>query len=55
MRSRVGLRYSGFPTGVNAARVAAEVFDERGLPGGEIEMRAKGAYPSPDPERRTNQ
>ena len=26
------LWYSGFPTGVNAARVAAEVFDERGLP-----------------------
>ncbi|MCB1672734.1 MAG: carboxymuconolactone decarboxylase family protein [Gammaproteobacteria bacterium] len=24
--------YSGFPTGVNAARVAAEVFEERGLP-----------------------
>ena len=26
------LWYSGFPTGVNAARVAAEVFAERGLP-----------------------
>jgi len=26
------LWYSGFPTGVNAARVAAEVFEERGLP-----------------------
>ena len=26
------LWYSGFPTGVNAARVAAEVFKERGLP-----------------------
>ena len=26
------LSYSGFPTGVNAARVAAEVFEERGLP-----------------------
>ncbi len=24
--------YSGFPTGVNAARVAAEVFEQRGLP-----------------------
>ena len=26
------LWYSGFPTGVNAARVAAEVFEQRGLP-----------------------
>jgi 4-carboxymuconolactone decarboxylase len=26
------LWYSGFPTGVNAARVAAEIFEERGLP-----------------------
>jgi len=26
------LWYAGFPTGVNAARVAAEVFEERGLP-----------------------
>ena len=40
--------YSGFPTGVNAARVAAEVFAERGLP-----ARPPGAssrQPPVDPE-----
>ena len=42
------LWYSGFPTGVNAARVAAEVFEERGLP-----ARPPGAssrQPPVDPE-----
>jgi len=50
------LWYSGFPTGVNAARVAAEVFAERGLPSSppgassrqvpdEIDEEFPGAFP----------
>lgn len=39
------LWYSGFPTGVNAARVAAEVFEERGLP-----ATPPGASPRQPPE-----
>jgi 4-carboxymuconolactone decarboxylase len=50
------LWYSGFPTGVNAARVAAEVFEERGLPASppgasgrqvpeEMELEFPGAFP----------
>ena len=50
------LWYSGFPTGVNAARVAAEVFAARGLPAippgasprqppEALELEFPGAYP----------
>ena len=40
--------YSGFPTGVNAARVVAEVFSERGLPN--IPSGASSRQPPADPE-----
>jgi len=40
--------YSGFPTGVNAARVVAEVFSERGLPN--IPSGASSRQPLADPE-----
>ena len=42
------LWYAGFPTGVNAARVAAEVFAERGLPA--IPPGASSRQPPVDPE-----
>lgn len=42
------LWYSGFPTGVNAARVAAEVFEERGLP--VTPPGASSRQPPVDPE-----
>lgn len=42
------LWYSGFPTGVNAARVAAEVFEERGLP--TVPPGASSRQPPADPE-----
>lgn len=42
------LWYSGFPTGVNAARVAAEVFAERGLPA--TPPGASSRQPPVDPE-----
>jgi len=42
------LWYSGFPTGVNAARVAAEVFEERGLP--TTPPGASSRQPPVDPE-----
>ncbi len=42
------LWYSGFPTGVNAARVAAEVFEERGLP--TTPPGASDRQPPVDPE-----
>lgn len=42
------LWYSGFPTGVNAARVAAEVFEERGLP--RSPPGASSRQPPIDPE-----
>ncbi|MEX0901647.1 MAG: carboxymuconolactone decarboxylase family protein [Pseudohongiellaceae bacterium] len=42
------LWYSGFPTGVNAARVAAEVFEERGLP--ETPPGASPRQPPANPE-----
>jgi len=42
------LWYSGFPTGVNAARVAAEVFEERGLPASP--PGASSRQPPVDPE-----
>lgn len=42
------LWYSGFPTGVNAARVSAEVFAERGLPA--IPPGASSREPAIDPE-----
>lgn len=42
------LWYSGFPTGVNAARVAAEVFAERGLP--VTPPGASSRQPPVDPE-----
>lgn len=42
------LWYSGFPTGVNAARVAAEVFEERGLPA--TPPGASSRQPPLDPE-----
>ena len=42
------LWYSGFPTGVNAARVAAEVFEERGLPA--TPPGASSRQPAVDPE-----
>lgn len=42
------LWYAGFPTGVNAARVAAEVFAQRGLPA--IPPGASARQPSMDPE-----
>jgi alkylhydroperoxidase/carboxymuconolactone decarboxylase family protein YurZ len=42
------LWYSGFPTGVNAARVAAQVFEERGLPA--IPPGASSRQPPDDPE-----
>ncbi|MEZ5488858.1 MAG: carboxymuconolactone decarboxylase family protein [Gammaproteobacteria bacterium] len=44
------LWYSGFPTGVNAARVAAEVFQERGLP-----MSPPGASGRELPENPTDE
>ena len=42
------LWYSGFPTGVNAARVAAEVFEGRGLPA--IPSAASPRQPPEEPE-----
>ena len=42
------LWYSGFPTGVNAARVAAEVFAERNLPA--IPTEASSRQPPQEPE-----
>ena len=42
------LWYSGFPTGVNAARVAAQVFEERGLPA--IPPGASSRQPPDNPE-----
>lgn len=42
------LWYAGFPTGVNAARVAAEVFEERGLP--VTPPGASSRQPPVDPE-----
>lgn len=42
------LWYSGFPTGVNAARVASQVFEERGLPA--IPPGASSRQPPVDPE-----
>ena len=42
------LWYSGFPTGVNAARVAAEVFAERNLPA--IPTEASPRQPPQEPE-----
>ncbi len=42
------LWYAGFPTGVNAARVAAEVFAERGLPA--VPPGASPRQPPVDPE-----
>jgi len=42
------LWYAGFPTGVNAARVAAEVFEERGLP--TTPPGASSRQPPTDPE-----
>ncbi len=42
------LWYAGFPTGVNAARVAAEVFAERGLP--DTPPGASSRQPPVDPE-----
>ena len=42
------LWYSGFPTGVNAARVAAEVFAERGLPASPPGVTSR--QPPADPE-----
>jgi alkylhydroperoxidase/carboxymuconolactone decarboxylase family protein YurZ len=44
------LWYSGFPTGVNAARVAAEVFEERGLPAVPPGASARRPPVDPDPE-----
>ncbi|MFP3948318.1 MAG: carboxymuconolactone decarboxylase family protein [Longimicrobiales bacterium] len=41
------LWYAGFPTGVNASRVAAEVFEERGLP---IPSPSSPRTPPSDPE-----
>lgn len=42
------LWYSGFPTGVNAARVAAAIFEERGLPASPIGVNPR--QPPVDPE-----
>ncbi len=44
------LWYSGFPTGVNAARVAAEVFAERGLPQSPPGNSSRQAPVNPEPE-----
>ena len=44
------LWYSGFPTGVNAARVAAEVFAERGLPESPPGASPRQPPANPEPE-----
>ncbi|HSH75440.1 MAG TPA: carboxymuconolactone decarboxylase family protein, partial [Longimicrobiales bacterium] len=44
------LWYSGFPTGVNAARVAAEVFRERGLPASPPGYSPRRLDPDAEPE-----
>jgi alkylhydroperoxidase/carboxymuconolactone decarboxylase family protein YurZ len=44
------LWYSGFPTGVNAARVAAEVFRERGLPASPPGYSPRQSDPDAEPE-----
>lgn len=44
------LWYSGFPTGVNAARVAAEVFEERGLPASPPDASPRQAPVNPEAE-----
>ena len=44
------LWYSGFPTGVNAARVAAQVFEERGLPAIPPGASSRQALVNPDLE-----
>lgn len=44
------LWYSGFPTGVNAARVAAEVFAERGLPASTPGASPRQPPSNPEPE-----
>ena len=43
------LWYSGFPTGVNAARVAAEVFEQRGLPTSPPESSPRESRADADP------
>lgn len=44
------LWYAGFPTGVNASRVAAQVFEERGLPTRPPESSPRRPNPDAEPE-----